>query len=175
MVNGNLELALLLIKPDGFSKMDEILTMLNQIGCPISHPMIYMPGSVPPNKVREFVSNHGKEDAHGSNLADLLFEYLAPGPLYTVVYEGEDLYRLGREIIGHKNPAEARRVQEETGRKNVRAMSEDSFEIANSQGRAVYNIAHLSDGLFAARREIEIWHPEVKDFYPGFQRLETVE
>jgi len=171
----NEDLALLLVKPDGFDRITEIIDCMNRLGRQVSNDRIYLENSVPLDKVRAFADLQGDRVVpgcrEGENLADLLVTYLKDGPLYTVVYQGVDIYARREEVLGDTDPALAKDGQ-------IRSWSDDSIERAITEYRAVHNIAHLSngldDGLDIVRGEIEIWHPEIKEMYPSFWKAREV-
>lgn len=75
-----------------------------------------------------------------------------PGkPGIAVILEGPDAIAKVRRLVGPTEPATA-----PAG--TIRGdYSSDSYAVADSEDRGLYNLVHAADSLEAAQREIQIW------------------
>jgi nucleoside-diphosphate kinase len=106
----------------------------------------------------EFAGLHyGQEiaDRYGPEIRQCLLDYITQGPVIAIVMEGTNAVRTVRQIIGEK--ADPVDCSPGTVRRDL---CSDSREAANLEGRALYNLAHSSDSIEAAHREIELWFPK---------------
>lgn len=87
----------------------------------------------------------------GREILEQMAEYFMSGPIVVMIIEGENAIEAMRELIGPTEPSSAPAW---TWRGK---WSNDSYVIANGQNRALHNIAHCSDSLEEAEREISIW------------------
>ncbi|XP_055008553.1 nucleoside diphosphate kinase, mitochondrial isoform X1 [Boleophthalmus pectinirostris] len=70
-----------------------------------------------------------------------LVDYMTSGPVVAMVWEGPDIVKTSRMMVGHTNPAEAHAG-------TIRA--DFSFHISR-------NVVHASDSTEGAQREIQLW------------------
>ncbi|KAK7939739.1 hypothetical protein WMY93_003065 [Mugilogobius chulae] len=70
-----------------------------------------------------------------------LVDYMTSGPVVAMVWEGPDIVKTSRMMVGHTNPAEA-----QAG--TIRA--DFSFHVSR-------NVVHASDSAEGAQREIQLW------------------
>lgn len=66
---------------------------------------------------------------------------MASGPICAMVWEGREVVKIGRQILGATNPIAA-------------APGTIRFDYAIDVGR---NVCHGSDGVESAKKEIELW------------------
>ena len=88
-------------------------------------------------------------EEHYKDLADKpffpkLMAYMTSGPVCAMVWEGKEVVKTGRKMLGATNPLES-----EPG--TIRG------DFAIDVGR---NICHGSDAVDSAEREIKLWFPE---------------
>ncbi|KAJ0000862.1 hypothetical protein NQD34_005882 [Periophthalmus magnuspinnatus] len=70
-----------------------------------------------------------------------LVNYMTSGPVVAMVWEGPDIVKTSRMMVGHTNPAEAHAG-------TIRA--DFSFHVSR-------NVVHASDSTEGAQREIQLW------------------
>lgn len=91
----------------------------------------------------------------GQGILELMADYMTSGPMVALIVEGENAVERLVRLVGSTQPVSA-------ARETLRGMySIDSYVLANSEGRALHNVAHCSDSLEEAEREIGIWFPEL--------------
>uniref|UniRef100_A0A3B4ASZ4 Nucleoside diphosphate kinase B n=1 Tax=Periophthalmus magnuspinnatus TaxID=409849 RepID=A0A3B4ASZ4_9GOBI len=83
---------------------------------------------------------------HYLDLKDMPFygglcKYMSSGPVFAMVWEGENIVKLGRMMLGETNPADSKPG-------SIRG------DLCINIGR---NIIHGSDTLENAKREVELW------------------
>lgn len=168
------ERTLVAIKPDGMKNVDEIVKIIEAIkhAWIIKKVLIY-PSSATLrghyNKDREWIEKVGKRTIEemralglpvdGLNPIDVgydvytnMIEYMnSGGELLFMIVVGENIIARMRSLLGATEPISA---QEGTIR---RMFSDDSFEQALRENRAVRNVAHCSEDKQEAEREIAVW------------------
>ncbi|CAH1395158.1 unnamed protein product [Nezara viridula] len=99
-------------------------------------------------------------EKHYQDLAKLpfypkLIKYMNSGPVVPMVWEGLNVVKTGRQILGATNPQDSERG-------SIRG------DLCIQVGR---NIAHGSDSVDSAKREIDLWFTpkEQIDWTPAFQ------
>ncbi len=80
---------------------------------------------------------------------------LAEGPIIPMIVEGPQAITIIRNIVGATEPKQA-----EKGTIRGDFASEESYELADKENRAVRNIIHASDSIENAEKEISIWFQE---------------
>lgn len=73
-----------------------------------------------------------------------LIKYMNSGPVVAMVWEGRDVVKTGRAILGATKPSDS-------------APGTIRFEYAIDVGR---NVCHGSDSVESAKHEIGLWFPE---------------
>lgn len=97
--------------------------------------------------------NSSPEDV-GQGILELMADYMTSGPMVMMIVEGENAVERVARFVGTTEPASA-------AHGTLRRMySNDSYALANRDGRALRNVAHCSDSVGEAGREIPIWFPE---------------
>jgi nucleoside-diphosphate kinase len=87
----------------------------------------------------------------GRRIRNYNVEYLSCGPVLAFVLEGNSVIEGVRKLLGKTNPRLA-----DVG--TIRAdYTPDSYFLADMQGRATRTIAHASDSVESAEREIPLW------------------
>lgn len=90
------------------------------------------------------------------NIIKKLQEFMQTGPIVKMVLEGgDDAVPLIRQIVGKTNPAAA---DEGTIRGDL---GEDSYDQADKESRAVYNLVHASGTDEEAAEEVKLWFPNL--------------
>ena len=132
---GNKERSFIMVKPDGVQRglAGEIIKRFNNRGyklvaCKMLHPS------------KELLQKH-YADLSSKPFFNGLVEYMSSGPVVACVFEGKDVVKTGRKMLGETNP------------------------LASSPGtiRGDYcidvgrNICHGSDAVESAKREIDLW------------------
>merc|ERR1712058_148035 len=80
-----------------------------------------------------------------------LVSYMASGPVVAMVWEGENVVKTGRVMLGETNPRDSKPG-------TIRG------DLCITVGR---NIIHGSDSVESANHEIGLWFPEAKDVCDG--------
>lgn len=87
----------------------------------------------------------------GHKIRQQLIDFLANEPTIAMVVEGNAAIFVVRKIVGATEPRSA-----ESG--SIRGMySNDSYDLADKQQRALKNIIHASSGSAEAKKEIAVW------------------
>ncbi len=87
----------------------------------------------------------------GERVRGYLVDYIVDKPVVAMVVEGNNAIQNVRKIVGSTSPSNA---EPSTIRGRF---STDSYDLADSQARAVRNIVHASDAPETAEREIKVW------------------
>ena len=109
----------------------------------------------------------GKEFPHdptqfGMKVLKKLRKFVGSAPVIAMVLEGENAIAKVRSIIGGTEPVTA-------GEGTIRqTYSDDSYEKADSENRAIKNIVHASGNVEEAMNETRIWFKEKELF--GYQQ-----
>lgn len=88
----------------------------------------------------------------GKEIQSRLQKFLLEGPVIALVVEGDNAIEKVRNLIGHTEPKQA---TPGTIRKDF--APDESYEIADKEKRALYNLVHASDSKETAKREISLW------------------
>ncbi|BCS90880.1 MAG: nucleoside diphosphate kinase [Candidatus Micrarchaeota archaeon] len=87
----------------------------------------------------------------GMRIRNNLIRYLTSGPIVAFVLEGNNAISVARKIAGSTDSSKA-------DPSTIRGRySNDSYDLADSQGRALRNLVHVSDSRETAEREISVW------------------
>jgi nucleoside-diphosphate kinase len=137
-----MERTLIIIKPDAAKRQinDGILDYFMQKGLTV----------IGRKKMRiseDMAKEHYKEH-HGKDFFDRLIAFITSGESEVVVLEGENAVQNARRVIGATNPEEA---SEGTIRRDFK----------DSNTTKTYNLAHGSDSIGSAQREIKLFFPEL--------------
>lgn len=88
---------------------------------------------------------------YGKDIIEIVYKYFTMGPIVAMVWEGNHAVSIVKKLVGDTNPSIS-----EVG--TIRGdYTLDSYETANTDGRAVRNILHCTDDPNETEREINIW------------------
>lgn len=91
---------------------------------------------------------------YGKEIIRALIKFMTCGPIVPMVWEGNQAVAVVKKIVGGTEPTTS-----DVG--TIRGdLTLDSYEIANLDDRAVRNLAHCSDQVSEAQREIALWFNE---------------
>jgi nucleoside-diphosphate kinase len=130
---------LILIKPDAFERglTGEVLSRFERKGLRIAAMRLV-------TIEEEFANRHYAEHAEKPFFGELV-AFITRGPLVAAVFEGPEAVAAARQLIGATDPLEA-------APGSIRG--DHAVEVT-------YNLVHGSDSEESARREIELWFPEL--------------
>jgi len=133
-----MEQTFIMIKPDGVQRglVGEIISRFEKRG-------FYMKGLKLMTVDRSFAEKH-YADLSAKPFFSGLVDYIISGPVVATVWEGKNVVKTGRKIIGATNPSDS-----DPG--TIRG------DFAVEIGR---NVIHGSDSVESARKEIALWFPE---------------
>jgi nucleoside-diphosphate kinase len=134
-----MERTLILVKPDAFERglTGEVLSRFERKGLRLM--------ALKQMEVEEELANvHYAEHTEKPFFGELI-DFITRGPLVAMVLEGPRAVEAARQVIGATDPIEA-----EAGSIRGQYATEVTF-----------NLVHGSDSEESARREIEIWFPEL--------------
>ena len=132
------ERTFVLIKPDGVhrGRVGEIISRLERRGLRLVGLRLMMPG-------REHFQAHYAEHSAKPFYPGLV-AYMASGPVVAMCWEGEDVVRLTRAMLGQSDPRDS-----------------PAATIRGDYGVQVCRtVCHGSDSVQAAQREITLWFGE---------------
>jgi nucleoside-diphosphate kinase len=130
-----MEKTYLMVKPDGVQRnlIGEIITRFERKGFKLIGAKLI---TISNERAKEHYGEH-----EGKPFFDDLVDFITSGPIFAMVWEGENVIQVARNMIGSTNPQEA----------------------ANGTIRGDYgmvtrkNIIHGSDSLESAQREIKLF------------------
>jgi nucleoside-diphosphate kinase len=134
-----MERTLILVKPDAFARglTGEIVGRFERKGLRIV-AMRHM-------RVDEDLAKRHYAEHDGKPFFGELVEFITSGPIVALVLEGREAIRAARQVIGATNPLEA-----------APGSIRGDFAIAVGQ-----NMVHGSDSAESAKREAELFFPEL--------------
>jgi len=91
----------------------------------------------------------------GEKIQSYLIKFLTESPVVAMVVEGENAIEEVRKMLGATEPKSA-----EPGTIRGDLASEESYQLADSEKRAIKNLVHASDSAENAAREISYWFSE---------------
>jgi len=171
------ERTLVLIKPDGVQRslIGEIIRRYEQTGLKLAALKFFIPGE---DLIREHYSSHeGWLESVGTKsiaayekkglkapyedpikcgeiVLERLVKYLSSGPVVVMVWEGNQAVGVIRKITGGTEP-----LTSDVG--TIRGdLTIDSYDLADTDDRAVRNLIHASGSPQEAAKEIPIWFGE---------------
>ncbi|MBI2011671.1 nucleoside-diphosphate kinase [Candidatus Daviesbacteria bacterium] len=171
------EQTLVLIKPDGVKRnlIGDIIKRFEERGLKVSK-LVMLTADEPTVREhyqldnRDYLIHLGHVDITGWSEEKIeekyqksvkivkdLQKFLLSGKIIKMILEGPGAVSLARKITGKTDPSLSPRG-------TIRGdFGEDSFDKANAEGRAVYNLVHASGTLEEADREIQLWFPTDSD------------
>lgn len=169
--------SLVLIKPDGVKRnlIGEIIKRFEEKGLKIKALKMLVADEDLLAKHyklddRNYVLTLGHTDIEGKSEQELdeiynrnhnvikkLQEFMHSGPIVKMVLEGgDDAVSQIRQIVGKTNPVAA-------DKGTIRGdLGEDSYDLADKENRAVFNLVHASGTDEEAQEEIALWFPDFK-------------
>ncbi|USG63512.1 nucleoside-diphosphate kinase [Brevibacillus ruminantium] len=133
-----MEKTFLMVKPDGVQRnlIGEIVSRFEQKG-------FQLVGAKLMNVSRELAEEHYAEHKERPFFGELV-DFITSGPVFAMVWQGNNVISTARSMMGKTNPADA-------------ASGTIRGDFATSVGM---NIIHGSDSLESAEREINLWFGE---------------
>ncbi|KAL9672935.1 hypothetical protein QQ045_029188 [Rhodiola kirilowii] len=133
-----MEQTFIMIKPDGAQRglVGEIISRFEKKGFTLRGLKLI-------NVDSAFAEKH-YADLSAKPFFNGLVEYIISGPVVAMVWEGKNVVKTGRTIIGATNPADS-------------APGTIRGDFAVDIGR---NVIHGSDSVESANKEIALWFPE---------------
>ncbi|KAI8797880.1 nucleoside diphosphate kinase [Biomphalaria glabrata] len=138
MTDPKQERTFIAVKPDGVQRglIGEIIKRFEARGYKmVAGKLIWAP--------KDLLKNHYK-DLADKPFYNGLVEYMSSGPVFAMVWEGKEVVKMGRQMLGATNPLAS-----------MPGTIRGDFGI--DVGR---NICHGSDAVETARREIALWFKE---------------
>ena len=136
---------LVLLKPDALCRnlVGTIISRFEHAGFDIADTT----STVPDESLLATHYEHLTEESYYPGLV----EYMRSGLVIVLVLEGPNAVEEVRDLIGDTEPESA-----DPG--TIRGdLADDSYERADSEGRALYNLVHASEHPNAAEKEIDLW------------------
>ncbi|WP_207587160.1 nucleoside-diphosphate kinase [Halomontanus rarus] len=149
------EQTLVLLKPDAIERglVGRILARFEDADLEIQALQTTTPS-------RELVAEHYTEH-QDEPFFDGLLEYLSETTIIAGMLGGDDAVATVRELIGATEPVAA-----EKG--TIRGdLGDDSYQAADAEDRALYNLVHASEDRSEAQRELELWFDGVPAIQEG--------
>ena len=174
MAHPKTERTLVVVKPDGIQRalFGEIMKRYERIGLKLVALKMFVPTEsmieehylLDPNWKKNVgekaIENYeGKGEIPPSNnpvevgnlVVGRLKKYMASGPVIAMVWEGAHAVELVRKITGGTEPRSA-------GIGTIRGdFVLDSYQMADSDDRAIRNLIHASNSIPEAQNEISLW------------------
>eukprot|EP00601_Ochromonadales_sp_CCMP2298_P001970 CAMPEP_0173181724 /NCGR_PEP_ID=MMETSP1141-20130122/7434_1 /TAXON_ID=483371 /ORGANISM="non described non described, Strain CCMP2298" /LENGTH=142 /DNA_ID=CAMNT_0014104725 /DNA_START=84 /DNA_END=512 /DNA_ORIENTATION=- len=127
-----------MIKPDGVQRrvVGDIIARFESKGYLLKGLKLTTPS-------KETLETH-YQDLKGKGFFPKLMDYMGSGPVVAMVWEGKNVVKTGRQMLGATNPADS-------------APGTIRGDFALDVGR---NICHGSDSVESAEREIALWFGE---------------
>lgn len=134
-MEAKLERTYIMIKPDGVQRgfVGEIITRFEKKGFKLLALKLFSP-------TKQLLEEHYK-DLKEKPFFPKLLEYMLMGPVVCMVWQGREVVKTGRKMLGATNP-----LNSEPG--TIRG------DYCIESGR---NIIHGSDSVESAEREIKLW------------------
>ena len=134
-MDAKLERTYIMIKPDGVQRgcVGEIIARFEKKGFKLLAMKLYSPS-------KQLLEEHYKDLKEKPFFAKLV-EYMMMGPVVCMIWQGREVVKTGRKMLGATNP-----LNSEPG--TIRG------DYCIESGR---NIIHGSDSVESAEREIKLW------------------
>ncbi|RIA99108.1 nucleoside diphosphate kinase B-like protein [Glomus cerebriforme] len=132
-----MERSYIMVKPDGVERglVGEIIKRFEQKGYQLLAIQLFSP-------TKEHLHEH-YQDLKEKPFFPSLIEYMLSGPVVGMVWQGKEIVKIGRRILGETNPLNS----------NPGTIRGD---FCIEAGR---NLCHGSDSVESAEREIALWFP----------------
>lgn len=138
------EKTLVLIKPDGVQRglIGEIISRFEKVGLKLIGIKLIVPTA-------DLIARHYAKMKEP--VLTNLKKFMTSGPVVAMVWEGAHAVGVVRKLIGSTEP-----LSSDVG--TIRGdYTIDSYQLADTDGRAVRNIVHASGSLEEANEEINLW------------------
>ena len=137
-MNPNTERTFIMIKPDGVQRsiVGQIMSRFEQRGFSLVAMKMVRPTK------EHFETHYG--DLKGLSFFPSLLKYMMMGPVVAMVWQGTDVVRQGRKMLGATKPLES-------------APGTIRGDFCIDVGR---NVCHGSDSVESANKEIALWFDE---------------
>jgi nucleoside-diphosphate kinase len=145
----NKERSYIMIKPDGVERglVGEIIKRFENRGFKLIALELKTP-------TKELLEQH-YGDLKSKPFFPKLIAYMQSGPVVSMVWEGKDIVKTGRKMLGETNPLAS-------------APGTIRGDYCIDVGK---NICHGSDSVESAEKEIALWFGTVKSYERGLDRL----
>lgn len=185
------ERTLVLIKPDGVKRSisGKIISRFEDAGLKIiAMKMIWADKELAKNhyfldeewakgvyeKTKKSYEKEGKEFPYkdhmeiGKTIQSWNMDFLTEGPVIAIVLEGPHSIELARKIIGNTEPRSSL-----PGTIRSDFASVESYQVADKDKRVMRNLAHASDSVETAKREMMLWFSleEIHDYQTMYEGL----
>eukprot|EP00088_Acartia_fossae_P048772 TRINITY_DN5328_c0_g1_i2.p1 TRINITY_DN5328_c0_g1~~TRINITY_DN5328_c0_g1_i2.p1 ORF type:complete len:184 (+),score=22.44 TRINITY_DN5328_c0_g1_i2:790-1341(+) len=129
------ERALIMLKPDGVQRnlVGRVISRFEEKGFKLVALKMGM-------AEREVLEKHYEEHA-GKKFFESLMDYMLSGPVVPMVWEGNNVVKIARTMLGATDPLES-----------APGTIRGDFGLSKQK-----NILHVSDSVESANREIELW------------------
>lgn len=175
------ERTLVVIKPDGIQRslIGEIVGRFEKVGLKVVGLKMMVPEAdfvrkhylLDPDWVRNVgeksISSYEKKGIEppstdpievGNGVVDVLAKYLTSGPVIAMVIEGAHSVGVVRKLVGGTEP-----LTSDVG--TIRGdFVLDSYQMADTDGRAIRNLIHASGSVEEAENEVPLWFSESEIF-----------
>ncbi len=168
------EETLVIIKPDGIQRslIGEILSRYERLGLKLSGLKMIVPTTglaekhytidpewkrkVGEKAIESYLKKGLKSPTNdpikiGNRVLDDLKKYLSSGPVVAMIWRGAHAVKIVRKVTGGTEP-----LSSDVG--TIRGdFVIDSYEMSDTDGRAVRNLIHASSSAEEAQKEIDLW------------------
>ena len=137
-MSANQERTFIMVKPDGVQRglVAKVMSRFEERGYALRAAKLIIPS-------RSLLDQHYAEHV-SKGFYPKMAEFMSSGPVMAMVWEGKDVVKTGRKMLGETNP-----LNSSSG--TIRG------DFGIDLGR---NICHGSDSVEAANKEIGLWFPE---------------
>lgn len=160
-----LERTLVLLKPDAVDRgvMGEIISRFERVGIKLVGMKLLV-------SKRDTAEQHYREDIaerYGQHVRRYMLDMLLSGPIVAMVWEGVDIIKVVRKLVGSTYPSEALAG---TIRGDFAHVSKD---YADEKKIGVFNLIHASGNAEEAAVEIGVWFKpeELVSHKPGYTKM----
>ena len=111
------------------------------------------------SRMIESLEREGKTSAKtaleiGHDIRAQLYSFFTSGPVVAMAWEGNQAVGVVKKLVGGTEP-----LTSDVG--TIRGdLTVDSYDLANTDDRAVRNLVHCSDEVKEAKRELSVWFDE---------------
>ena len=138
------ERTLVIVKPEHFGLTDLLVEELAQHGTVVERAAVLAVH-------RDVVAEHYAVHRERPMIYERLVRQFEARPVAVVVYEGDSVIQKIRDAIGPTEPVQG--LQHQLRRR----WSDDTYEKAAAEDRALRNVVHASDSRESYEREYSVW------------------